>query len=145
MTYTDSSQQDGHNLTQQLDQDSTNGICTINRVNHSMTVDGLIGSTPISFLIDTGASCTLLSEEKFRAISEGNNHILQKLSGRTLRQADGTPLSTAGKLNVEIQIGPVVVHQEVIIAKISDEGIIGYMISCRVMIARLMLGNASST
>ena len=91
-----------------------------------MTVDGFIGNTSISFLVDTGASCTLLSEGKYQAISREEKLNLKKLSGRMLRQADGTPLSTMGKLDAQIRIGSVVVQHEVIVAKISDEGIIGY-------------------
>ena len=121
----DSSQQNGNNLTKQVNEKCTEGVCTINRVKHSMTVDGLIKGTPISFLVDSGVSCTLLSEEKFKAITQENSHNLKKSSGRILRQANGTPISTTGKLEMEIQMGPVVVQQEVIVSKIPEEGILG--------------------
>ena len=121
----DSSQQNGNNLTKQVNEKCTEGVCTINRVKHSMTVDGLIKGTPISFLVDSGVSCTLLSEEKFKAITQENSHNLKKSSGRILRQANETPISTTGKLEMEIQMGPVVVQQEVLVAKIPEEGILG--------------------
>jgi len=106
--------------------ETVEGICSINRVKHKMTVEGYVGGTPIQFLVDTGASCTLISETAYRKICSGEEGNLRKLSDRKLRLADGTPLHTRGILNMEIQLGPVAVNHEVIVANVSDEGIIGY-------------------
>ena len=111
----DTSQQNSNPLTQQINESSTNRICTIN-----------IGSTHVSFLIDTGANHTLLSGEKIPTISKGNNHNLKQLSGRILRQADRTPNKNSQEIGCRDSDRPVVVQHEVIVAKISDEGIIFY-------------------
>jgi len=102
------------------------GVCNISRIKQNMTVLGKIGGTNVNFLVDTGASCTLISETVYNRLRKAEKFQLGELTDRKFQLADGTPLSTQGKLNVEIQLGPVVVKHEIIVASISDEGIIGY-------------------
>lgn len=91
-----------------------------------MSLEGRIAGTQVNFLVDTGASCTLISEKIFKKLSKSAKFQLGVLADRKFQQADGTPLRVLGKLNVKIQLGTVVVQHEVIVASISDEGIIGY-------------------
>ena len=95
-------------------------------VNRSMTVKGHITDVPIQFLVDTGASCTIISENSYMLIRDLVGSRLRKLTGKMLQLADGQPLDTLGTLMVDIRLGPVVVKHNVLVAKISDEGIIGY-------------------
>jgi predicted aspartyl protease len=91
-----------------------------------MTVKGRIGETNVNFLVDTGASCSLISNTVYRKINAAEDQQLGKLTDRKFQLADGRPLAAQGKLKVNIQLGPVVVTHEIIVANISDEGIIGY-------------------
>ncbi len=91
-----------------------------------MFVSARIGKTELSFLVDTGASCTIVSEDIFRELKklpeagEGFNE------SRKLQAADGSFLKVLGKLKLPVKLGKVVVQHEVIDAKITDSGILGY-------------------
>ena len=92
-----------------------------------MTVVGKIGKTHVNFLVDSGASCSMISDAVYKRLcNEAEDYQLGVLSDRKFQLADGTPLATQGKLKVDIQLGPVAVTHDVIVGSIYDEGIIGY-------------------
>ena len=100
--------------------------CSMSCTKRSMTVEGHVSDVPIKFLVDTGASCTIISVNSYMLIKDLVGSQLRELTGKMLQLADGQPLDALGTLMVDIQLGPVVVKHNVLIAKISDEGIIGY-------------------
>lgn len=102
------------------------GICCIKRVNQIMSVEGHVKDIPINFVVDSRVTCTLISEDKIKQIIGSDVNHTEKLSGRTIRLADGRPLQAEGRLMLEIRLGPVMVEHEAIVARISDEGVIGY-------------------
>lgn len=102
------------------------GVCSINRFERRMTVTGKIGVTKVNFLVDTGARCTIISEKMYRELCRDENYQLGVLTGRKLQLADGAPMPVLGLLNGLVQLGSVAVMHEIVVAGISEEGIIGY-------------------
>ena len=101
-------------------------ICEISERESCMTVEGQIGNQKINFLVDTGASCTVVSEKVFCDVEKSEGRRRSKVKGRKLMMANGTPLRTLGVMSVVIKIGSSVVEHEVIGADISDPGILGF-------------------
>lgn len=99
-------------------------ICTVNIRENCMIVRGRVQGIPVDFLVDTGASCSLISG----AIFEGLPGLEEKKSvmGRRFQLADGTPLKAYGACQVAISLGTETVQHTVIGADISDPGILGY-------------------
>jgi predicted aspartyl protease len=100
-------------------------ICKVSIQSKCMRVQGQVQGIPVDFLVDTGASCTLVSEEIFRRLPRREVKIVQVM-GRKFQLADGTSLKTYGACQVDISLGTETVRHEVIGADISDPGIIGY-------------------
>ena len=101
-------------------------ICQINKSESCMTVPGRIGKVKIRFLIDTGASCTIVSEKHFENIEKSEGKRRMEVKGQQLIAANGSPLRVLGKMFVPIQIGKTIVEHEIIGAGISDQGILGF-------------------
>lgn len=91
-----------------------------------MFVTAKIGAVDMTLLVDTGASCTIVAEDVFRELKRLSEVGKVFKERRRLQAADGAPLKVLGKLKLPIQLGSVVVQQDVIGANITDSGILGY-------------------
>jgi transposase InsO family protein len=100
-------------------------ICKISKQSKSMRVQGHVQGVSVELLVDTGASCTLVSGEIFGKLPVEEVKI-ERVVGRKFQLADGTPLRTYGACQVNISLGTETVRHEVIGADISDPGIIGF-------------------
>lgn len=90
---------------------------------HGFYVNGSICGEKCPFLIDTGASKSILSKGMYKKIAQKVD--LSPGAVPRLQLADGTPLETLGTICDSIQVGPVSMKQVLIVANISDDGIIG--------------------
>ncbi len=91
-----------------------------------MFVSARIGKTELSFLVETGASCTIVSEDIFRELKKLPEAGKVFNESRKLQAADGSFVRVLGKLKLPVKLGKVVVQHEVIGANITDSGILGY-------------------
>ena len=85
-----------------------------------------LGGRKMPMLIDTGASKTIISEKAYNSIPVDRRPLL--LSGvqvPKLELAEGTPLSVKGCVRAEISVGSASVAHNLIVAAISDPGILG--------------------
>ena len=99
-------------------------IITINEtISIGLYLNVKIESLQSSFLIDTGASRSLVSRKLYERLSK--KVILSKNKLPKLQLADGTSLETYGVITVPLLVGPVAVKQDLIVADISDAGILG--------------------
>ena len=89
-----------------------------------MHVKAKIGHASGTFLIDTGSSDTILSARMFYALPAEVKPVLKPVSV-TSEQADGTPLSVMGCVDMEIEVGHARVTLSVTVADIKNTGIIG--------------------
>ncbi len=91
-----------------------------------MFVDCELGGVCIPLLLDTGASRTIISEEIYQKIPEDcRPPVLQGVQCTRLQMADGTPLGTLGCVRAQLQLDCVRVEHDVIVADITDPGILG--------------------
>ena len=89
-----------------------------------MYVPGKAETIKVDWLVDTGCSVTILSEKSFCSLSIDDRPELQAPSNH-LVSADGSPFQVLGEANFNIQIGSHIFSQLTVVAKISDEGILG--------------------
>ncbi|CAG2240186.1 unnamed protein product [Mytilus edulis] len=92
--------------------------------NEGLFVRAKINDKCLAFLVDTGASITILSK-KF--IDEINPSLLTKMNpvNINLITATGDSAPFIGQIDVEICLGNYIYHHNVLVADISNEGIIG--------------------
>ena len=99
-------------------------IITINEtISIGLYLSVRIESLQSSFLIDTSASRSLVSRKLYERLSKKVTLSKNKLS--KLQQADGTSLETYGIITMPLLVGPVAVKQDLMVADISDVGILG--------------------
>ena len=67
-------------------------------------VQGFIQDQPVEFLIDTGASETFISLEKYRQLSRAGLPILME-DTMGVNLANGEPIPVAGKMQLNVQLG----------------------------------------
>ena len=91
---------------------------------HTITVTGKIENTPVSFIVDTGATDTIVSERVFDSIPSEVRPDLYPVKD-TGEQADGSPLAIIGWTTLKISIGPVAVSMPVTVAKIKNDVLLG--------------------
>ena len=84
---------------------------------------GKINQTRLNFLIDSGSSICVLSENVFEKIST-NSTILQE-TARKVRTANGGLLKIRGTCTLKVQLDHLDFDQEFIIANIEEPGILG--------------------
>ena len=89
-----------------------------------MFVRGQIENVGIDLLVDTGCTCTLVSERIFDAISHEQKPELIPYNG-TLLSADDSPIAVRGKAVINIKIGSKWLRQMVIVAAVSNDGYLG--------------------
>ena len=87
-------------------------------------VDALVAGTKIRFLVDTGASLSLLSSAKIGDIPLTSVRKLEDVQQKVL-DAGGNRLNTIGKGYFNISLGNVQTDLEFVVADISVEGILG--------------------
>ncbi|MCG8048608.1 MAG: retroviral-like aspartic protease family protein, partial [Candidatus Thiodiazotropha endolucinida] len=86
-------------------------------------IRGTVQGYPILYTADTGASKTVLSKRVYDNMRPEDKPPLTKSA--KLVGAGGTNISEVGKGNFEIQLGPVKVETEAIVAEIDDDGLLG--------------------
>ena len=69
-------------------------------VTHSYRLAGTVNGIPTTFVVDTGASITVLDEEFWERVNPGNCS-LEPWTGRCLVGVEGTPLHVCGVSKVE--------------------------------------------
>ena len=75
------------------------------------------------FTTDTGATRTVISDRIYNKLNPASIPVLKKTS--CLTAACGTPLKEYGKGTFSIQLGPVNLQKELIVAEIEDDGLLG--------------------
>lgn len=86
-------------------------------------VEGAVQGTKVCFTADTGAARTVVSTKLFRQIPEGRRPKLEKSS--SLAGANGQPLVELGKAVFTINLGPLTLERELVVAEIEDEALLG--------------------
>ena len=100
-------------------------ICKITKSEKSMRIRALVHGISTEFLVDTGASCTLVSQRIFQLLKDKvTTSVLP--NRRKFQLADGKPLKTFGTVRVDIKIGTQTVFHDIVGADIDDSGILGY-------------------
>ena len=87
-------------------------------------VDAKIQGLPLYFTADTGASKTIVSKKIYEKIPINKRPTLAH-SEHSMTCAGGTILKEHGKAIFDLQLGPLKLSKEVIIADIEDEGLLG--------------------
>ena len=87
-------------------------------------VDALVAETKVRFLVDTGASLSLLSSAKIGDIPLTSARKLEDVQQKVL-DAGGNRLNTMGKGFFSVSLGNVQTDLEFVVADISVEGILG--------------------
>lgn len=77
----------------------------------------------MEFTADTGAARTILSEKMYQRIPRSRRP--QLINATCLTSVNGDPLKVLGKANFEIQLEDLVFRQEIIVADIEDECLLG--------------------
>ncbi len=103
-------------------------VCkTINTYLNGLYVQLGVGGMEMPFLVDTGASRSILSYKAYDSIPEGKRPALSKqgLEKIRLELEDGTPLLAKGFVQLDLDLGGKKVQDRVLVAAISDRGILG--------------------
>ena len=85
---------------------------------------GEIGGQNLKFLIDTGASISVLSRYVFEKLPESQKILIKPHENEVLN-ASGTHISNYGTISLEIKLNEVHTACKFPIADISDDGILG--------------------
>ena len=91
------------------------------------------------FLVDTGASDSYISRQVFENIPENQRPVLQE-PNKNAKLADNSPLPLHGIVTLELKIGPTCGFSKLLVADISNDGIIGLDNLCK-MEAKIDLAN----
>jgi hypothetical protein len=83
----------------------------------------MIQGVHVELTADTGAVRTILSGKIYRRIPRNRRPPLSKATG--LSSASGDPLEVLGKADFEVQMGDFMFQQEIIVAEIDDESLLG--------------------
>ncbi len=83
-------------------------------------IKGAVNNTPVTFTTDTGATRTIISDRIYNKLDPVNKPSLIKTA--CLTGAGGQPLREMGKATFNVQLGPITLTREVIVAEIEDEG-----------------------
>lgn len=97
---------------------SRKGLCS------GVYVKGMVESVPVFFTADTGASRTIISTRVFNKIRESARPELTK--SVCLKGAGGVPIKERGKASFVLQLGPLEITCEAIVAEIEDDALLGY-------------------
>ncbi|XP_053395476.1 uncharacterized protein LOC128555819 [Mercenaria mercenaria] len=86
-------------------------------------IRGIIQGTPVVLTADTGASETVLSARFFNRLDEENRPEFEV--SNLLKGAGGAPLNELGKGTFSLQMGPLIMQQEMVVADIEDDCLLG--------------------
>ena len=86
-------------------------------------IRGNIQGYPILYTADTGASKTVISKRVYDNMRSADRPTLTKSA--KLVGAGGSSINERGKGNFNVQLGPVSVETEAIVAEIEDDGLLG--------------------
>ena len=89
-----------------------------------MYVSGTANGVPISTLIDTGATVTLLSEKVFDILNHDGKVALAQ-SDLNILSATGTPLNIFGKALIKFKFGKKIIYHTVLASDINVDAILG--------------------
>ena len=98
--------------------------CNLTSIDSGLYASVQINGVPADFILDTGASVTIMSYETFDAINSSKQPTLNPIRG-DLTLADGRELQTRGAANFKIKIGSRTIEHETVVAAIRGPGIIG--------------------
>ena len=94
-------------------------------VTHSYRLSGSVNGIPASFVVDTGASITVLDKELWDKVNT-RNHPLEPWTGRRLVGVEGTPLQVCGVSTVELTFAGEVFCCPVLVAgSLTSDAILG--------------------
>ncbi|KAH3836702.1 hypothetical protein DPMN_110075 [Dreissena polymorpha] len=83
-----------------------------------------VNEKPIIFTLVTGASRTIISTRVYQRLPERSRPSLSK--GASLKGACGAPITDMGKGMFELRLGKMEKLQEIIVAEIEDDALLGY-------------------
>lgn len=109
-----------------LNKNADLNLVTIRRkaqLSDGIYIRGKLQGATILFTADTGASKTVLSKRVFYKLDANKRPSLQK--SNSLKGAGGTPLNEIGKGHFTIQLGPLELEREMIVADIEDDCLLG--------------------
>ncbi len=94
-------------------------------VTHSYRLSGTVNGIPTTFVVDTGASITMLDETFWEKANHGECS-LEPWTGRRLVGVEGTPLHICGVSNVELKFAGEIFHCPVLVARsLTSNAILG--------------------
>ena len=94
-------------------------------VTHSYRLSGTVNGVPTTFVVDTGASITVLDETLWEKTHRGECS-LEPWTGHRLVGVEGTPLHICGVSNVELKFAGETFHCPVLVARsLTSEAILG--------------------
>ena len=101
-------------------------------------VDGVINGVNMLFNIDTGASCTVISDRLYSSIPEEEQPILTRCTETT--GASGQSLSQQGSATFNIELGSgQKFSSEIMVAKIEDDGLLGHDLLRQILYSKNIL------
>ena len=86
-------------------------------------IEGDVNSVKVIFTADTGASCTIISDRVYNRIPENERPKLTKCT--SIVGASGHSLNELGKAKFQIKLGPLSLYEDMIVAEIADEVLLG--------------------
>eukprot|EP00057_Strongylocentrotus_purpuratus_P027863 XP_011682337.1 PREDICTED: uncharacterized protein LOC105446785 isoform X2 [Strongylocentrotus purpuratus] len=99
-------------------------VCVINEARRGMYIAVRINGVVVSFLIDTGAMSTIMSQTFYNRIRKDEETDLQ-CTNIKLQQADGAPVRVFGTTTMNMQIGQAYLSTKFLVANIQNDGILG--------------------
>ena len=89
-------------------------------------IEGRVQGVDVNYTVDTGASCTIVSDKVFQQIPEDERPTLcQPRLAHSLTSADGKLMKCWGKTELDLELGTLSLKCEVSIAEIEDEVLLG--------------------
>ena len=98
---------------------------TLRKINqcHGIYISGSVQGVDVNWTTDTGATKSIISRSVYERIPQNLRPKLSKSS--CLTSVSGEPLSELGKAVFEIQLGQEKLTEEMIVAEIADEALLG--------------------
>ena len=118
-------------------QERPKNVVTLSR-GTGLVVVGQVDNRPVKFLLDTGASITVISKANDDMTAEN----LDPIDFQVI-QDNGDPMAGMGQKVIEITLGPLRVSHQVVLADIKDDAILGIdfltQLDCKLNLASQLL------